>query len=141
MHAQSSRAAPIPSHSPPSAISLVPYIRRLVVTGFDTPEILHGFFGDDWPAGIRPLHQTERRNYLFAAKSGSWIEVKTQYDIVDHGQVVPFLKPLSNVSETEIVDAETQWSEWLAMQDWMVGPRSPDVARETAAVVIKREEP
>ncbi|KAJ1329511.1 hypothetical protein MN608_06247 [Microdochium nivale] len=141
MHAQSSRAAPISSHSLPNMISLIPYIRRLVVTGFDTPEILHGFFGDEWQGGIRPLHQTERRNYLFAAKSVNWLELKKQYDINDHGQVAPFLKPLQNVSETEIVDAEMRWSEWMAMQDWMVGPRAPDVARESAAVVIKREEP
>ncbi|KAL2156833.1 hypothetical protein VTH06DRAFT_4220, partial [Thermothelomyces fergusii] len=29
-------------------VSLHPYIRRLVATGFDAPAVLHGFFGDDW---------------------------------------------------------------------------------------------
>ena len=38
---------------------------------------------------------------------------------------MPFLKPLSNVSEKEIQGAESGWSEWLAMQDWMLGPRAP----------------
>ena len=117
---------PIPS-PPPSTISLNPYIRRLVATGFDFPAILHGFFGDDWVAGISHLHEVERRNYLFAAKSASWLDVKSQYEMPDE-QSVPFLRPLQNVNEKEIVSAETNWSEWLAMQDWMVGPRSPEVA-------------
>ncbi|KAL2160639.1 hypothetical protein VTH06DRAFT_1327, partial [Thermothelomyces fergusii] len=92
----------------------------------------------------------ERRNYLFAAKSGSWLEVKRAYDVA-HGpasptaaaaaaaaasaavppaapvsspawpaedESVPFLRPLRNVTEAEIVAAEAGWSEWLAMQDW-----------------------
>ncbi|KAI1255830.1 hypothetical protein MGN70_002570 [Eutypa lata] len=119
---------------PPATISLNPYIRRLVATGFDVPAILHGFFGDDWAAGIGHLHGVERRNYLFAAKSASWLDVKTQYDMPDD-QSIPFLKPLQNVDEKEIVSAESNWSEWLAMQDWMVGPRSPEVP-----VVVKSEE-
>ena len=98
-----------------------------MATGFDFPAILHGFFGDDWVAGISHLHEVERRNYLFAAKSASWLDVKSQYDMPDD-QSVPFLRPLQNVNEKEIVSAETNWSEWLAMQDWMVGPRSPEVA-------------
>ncbi|KAL1850402.1 hypothetical protein Daus18300_012936 [Diaporthe australafricana] len=104
--------------------TLTPYIRRLVATGFDIPGILHGFFGDDWVAGVGPLHEAERRNYLFAAKSDNWLRVKANYDM-DGEQMVPFLKPLQNVSEKEIVSAETSWSEWLAMQDWMLGPRAP----------------
>ncbi|KAK7757186.1 hypothetical protein SLS62_000735 [Diatrype stigma] len=119
---------------PLPTISLNPYIRRLVATGFDFPAILHGFFGDDWAAGISHLHEVERRNYLFAAKSASWLDVKSQYDMPDD-QSIPFLRPLQNVEEKEIVSAESNWSEWLAMQDWMVGPRSPEVP-----VVVKTEE-
>ncbi|KAF5025140.1 hypothetical protein F66182_2780 [Fusarium sp. NRRL 66182] len=107
-----------------SSITLIPYIRRLVVTGFDTPPVLHGFFGNDWVQGVGRIHESERRNYLFAAKSDSWLRVKTQYDMED-GQTVPFLRPLQNVTETEIQAAESSWSEWLAMQDWMLGPRAP----------------
>lgn len=105
-------------------VTLTPYVRRLVATGFDIPSILHGFFGDDWAAGIGPLHEAERRNYLFAAKSDNWLKVKANYDM-DGEQIIPFLKPLQNVSEKEIVSAETSWSDWLAMQDWMLGPRAP----------------
>ncbi|KAM7199233.1 hypothetical protein V8F20_005835 [Naviculisporaceae sp. PSN 640] len=108
------------------SIALLPYIRRLIATGFDFPAVLHGFFGDDWYAGIGPLHEQERRNYLFAAKSSSWLKVKQAYDMSDEEQVVPFLKPLQNVSEKEIQGAEQGWSEWLAMQDWMLGPRAPE---------------
>jgi hypothetical protein len=104
--------------------TLVPYIRRLVATGYDHPSVLHSFFGDDWQKGVGPLHETERRNYLFAAKSDTWLTVKAAYDMGDD-QMVPFLKPLQHVSEKEICAAEGCWSEWLAMQDWMLGPRAP----------------
>ncbi|RYP12620.1 hypothetical protein DL767_011155 [Monosporascus sp. MG133] len=107
--------------------------------GFDFPAILHGFFGDDWAAGIGHLHEVERRNYLFAAKSASWLDVKSQYDMPD-GQSIPFLRPLQNVSEKEIISAESNWSEWLAMQDWMVGPRSPEAEAGGIPVVVKSEE-
>ncbi|KAM0251022.1 hypothetical protein ACHAP5_001902 [Fusarium lateritium] len=106
------------------SVTLIPYIRRLIVTGFDTPAVLHGFFGDDWLQGIGRIHESERRNYMFAAKSDTWLRVKTQYDM-DDGQTVPFLRPLQNVTEDEIQAAESNWSEWLAMQDWMLGPRAP----------------
>jgi hypothetical protein len=33
-------------------------------------------------------------------------------------EAAPFLRPLRNVTEQEIVQAEEAWSEWLAMQDW-----------------------
>ncbi|KAL2133282.1 hypothetical protein VTI74DRAFT_2583 [Chaetomium olivicolor] len=115
-------------------ISLQPYIRRLVVTGFDYPAVLHSFFGDAWKQGIGVIHEQERRNYLFAAKSGRWLEVKRAYDVgagegANGGggaEGVPFLRPLRGVSEEEIVRAEEEWGEWLAMQDWMLGPRSLD---------------
>jgi hypothetical protein len=120
-----------PSHArgghvePHPQTTLTPYIRRLVATGFDNDGVLHGFFGDNWEAGIRPLQETERRNYLFAAKSENWLRVKSSYDM-DDDQTIPFLRPLLNVSEAEIQGAESSWSEWLAMQDWMLGPRAPE---------------
>lgn len=105
-------------------VALVPYVRRLVATGFDTPAVLHGFFGDDWNEGVGQIHETERRNFLFAAKSENWVKVKSSYDI-EGGQTVPFLRPLQGATEEEIQNAESNWSEWLAMQDWMLGPRAP----------------
>ncbi|KAM3450850.1 hypothetical protein MY8738_008559 [Beauveria namnaoensis] len=105
-------------------VALVPYVRRLVATGFDTPAVLHGFFGDGWNAGIGQIHEMERRNFLFAAKSENWVQVKSSYDI-EGGQTVPFLRPLQDAIEQEIQGAESSWSEWLAMQDWMLGPRAP----------------
>jgi len=95
-----------------------------VATGYDFPAVMHGFFGDDWETGVGPLHEQERRNFLFAAKSDDWLHVKAAYDMGDD-QTVPFLRPLQNVSEKEICAAEVGWSEWLAMQDWMLGPRAP----------------
>lgn len=127
------------SSSVPATALLVPYVRRLVVTGFDGPPVLHGFFGDDWPHGIGPLHEVERRNFLFAAKSDNWLTVKTSYDMAD-GQTVPFLRPLQHVSEKEIQAAEATWSEWLAMQDWMLGPRAPPGVGATTGTRIKVEE-
>ncbi|KAI1111087.1 hypothetical protein F5Y14DRAFT_330308 [Nemania sp. NC0429] len=120
---------------PPITISLTPYIRRLVATGFDFPGMLHGFFGDDWELGIGHLHKAERRNYLFAAKASSWLDVKSQYDMPDE-QTIPFLRPLEHVTEEEIVGAEKNWSQWLAMQDWMVGPRNP----EEIPPIVKEED-
>jgi hypothetical protein len=118
------------SHSDGSAqaISLIPYIRRLVATGHDSPGILHGFFGDDWIKGIGSIHEVERRNYLFAAKSTSWMKVKQAYDM-SPDESCPFLIPLREATEEEIQAAEATWSEWLAMQDWMLGPRSPEVMK------------
>ncbi|OAA45258.1 ilp is an apoptosis inhibitor [Beauveria brongniartii RCEF 3172] len=107
-----------------AVVALVPYVRRLVATGFDTPAVLHGFFGDDWAEGVGPMHDMERRNFLFAAKSENWVKVKSSYD-VEGGQMVPFLRPLQGATEGEIQSAEASWSEWLAMQDWMLGPRAP----------------
>jgi len=118
--------------SPPSALAhvpLIPFIRRLVVTGFDRPPVLHGFFGDGYQAGIGSLQECERRNYLFAAKSGGWATVKTQYDMGE-GQTVPFLQPLQGVKIEEIEAAEKLWSQWLALEDWMVGPRAPAAERD-----------
>lgn len=115
---------------PPSFVSLVPYIRRLIVTGFDKPPILHGFFGDDYLRGVLPHLDCERRNYLFAAKHGGWRSCKKMYDTGSGGgggdETVPFLKPLDEAKMEELTAAEKAWSRWLAMEDWMVGPRAPD---------------
>jgi len=100
----------------------------------DREAVMHGFFGDDWVKGVGPQHECERRNYLFAAKSVGWAKVKCQYDMSPH-ESVPFLKPLQDVQLAEIEGAEKTWSQWLAMEDWMVGPRAPDAddhARETS---------
>lgn len=109
-------------------VSLVPYIRRLVVTAFDQPAILHGFFGDEYIRGVMPHIECERRNYLFAAKHGGWRSCKKQYDNGSGGgpdESVPFMKPLDRAKLHELKAADNAWSGWLAMEDWMVGPRAP----------------
>jgi hypothetical protein len=117
-------------HIPPSGnsnsqpVSLVPYIRRLICTGHNTDLILREFFGSDWFSGIGRIHEQEERNYLFAAKSADWHKVKLAYDISSE-ETAPFLVPLKEVTVKKIMDAERDWSEWLAMQDWAVGPRRP----------------
>ncbi|KAF1955464.1 hypothetical protein CC80DRAFT_85161 [Byssothecium circinans] len=108
----------------PTWVSLVPYIRRLVITGMDREPVMHGFFGDDWRKGVGPVHECERRNYLFAAKSVGWASVKVQYDMGPH-ETVPFVKPLQDVSEAELVSADSTWGQFIAMEDWMLGPRAP----------------
>ncbi|KAF2273256.1 uncharacterized protein EI97DRAFT_165787 [Westerdykella ornata] len=115
-----------PIGQPALAFSLIPYIRRLVVTGNDREAILHDLFGEDWKKGVGILVEMERRNYLFAAKSVSWEKVKEHYDM-SASETVPFLSPLRSVREEEIQIAENAWSRWLMMQDWLLGPRAPDV--------------
>ena len=112
------------SQSSSSLVSLQPYIRRLIVTGQDTASVLHAFFGDDWVAGVGCLCKEERLNYLFTAKSSGWAGTKQAYDI-QPDELVPVLRPLREATEEELRTAEARWSEWLAMEDWMVGPRSP----------------
>ena len=121
---QRSPTAHGPSHALPF-ISLIPYIRRLIVTGFDTDPIMHGFFGSDWQKGISPLQEIERRNYMFVTKSVGWAKVKDQYDMLPD-ETVPFMRPLQRVTLPEIEKSEKAWSDWLAMEDWMVGPRAPE---------------
>lgn len=126
-------AIPLPDAQPgPPSVSLLPYIRRLVATGMDFPGVLHGFFGDDWGSGVGPLHEQERRNYLFAAKSGGWASVKKDYDMPPL-ETIPFLRPLQGPLDAEIEAAERSWSEWLAMEDWMVGPRAPDILQDSSS--------
>jgi hypothetical protein len=116
----------------PPFVSLVPYIRRLVATGMDFPGVLHGCFGDDWVSGVGPLHEQERRNYLFAAKGGGWAGAKKEYDMSPL-ETIPFLRPLQGPLDAEIEAAERSWSEWLAMEDWMVGPRAPDILHDSSS--------
>jgi len=104
--------------------SLIPYIRRLVATATDTPTIMQELFGANWLQGVGSILSQERINYLFAAKSGGWLKTKAQYDILPY-ETVPFLRPLRDPQEEELRAADARWSEWLAMEDWMVGPRSP----------------
>ena len=122
----SSRTYAFPSALTPSpVVSLIPYIRRLVATGMDYPGVLHGFFGDDWVNGVGSLHEQERRNFLFAAKSGGWASVKRDYDMPPL-ETVPFLRPLQGASGVEIQAAERAWSDWLYHEDWMLGPKPED---------------
>ncbi|KAL2833337.1 hypothetical protein BDW59DRAFT_138491 [Aspergillus cavernicola] len=120
------------TNTPSPSVSLVTYIRRLVATGMDQPGVLQGFFGDDWQLGIGPLHEQERCNYLFAAKSGGWASVKKDYDIPPL-ETIPFLRPLQGPLDSEIEAAERSWSDWLAMEDWMVGPRAPDALQDSSS--------
>lgn len=113
----------------PVFISLLPYLRRLIITGFDKPPILHGFFGDSYKAGIAPHLDCERRNYLFSAKHGGWRTCKKQYDAGSGGgaagdETAPFMKPLEDARGEELGAAEKAWSQWLAMEDWLVGERA-----------------
>lgn len=105
-------------------VFLRPYVRRLIVTAQDSPTTMHAFFGDEWAAGIGCIYKQERFNYLFTAKSAGWAFTKEAYDILPDEQV-PFLRPLHNATEDELRTADDRWSEWLAMQDWMVGTRDP----------------
>ena len=60
---------------------------------------------------------------MFAAKSGGWGSVKNAYDMPPL-ETVPFLRPLQGVVEQELVAAEKSWSEFMAFEDWMIGPRA-----------------
>jgi hypothetical protein len=66
--------------------------------------VLYEFFSDDWVSGIGELHEIERRNFLFAAKRTSWMKAKQPYDIYPK-ETAPFLRPLWDASEKEILDA------------------------------------
>ncbi|TVY13457.1 hypothetical protein LARI1_G009222 [Lachnellula arida] len=103
--------------------SLIPFIQRLICTGLDNNLNIEKFFGSGGSSGIGTMHRNERKNYLKAAKR-SWLEVKLAYDIGSE-ETVPFLVPLRGATEKEITDAGLDWSEWLAMQDWILGPRRP----------------
>ncbi|KAL4765632.1 uncharacterized protein BDW70DRAFT_128133 [Aspergillus foveolatus] len=107
-----------------SQVSVRHYIRRLVATGNDTPAILEIFFGAQWVNGVGTIAKQERLNYLFTAKSAGFAATKAAYDVLPD-EHTPFLRPIRDATEEEISTAEKYWSEWMAMEDWMVGPRSP----------------
>jgi hypothetical protein len=98
----------------PAFVSLIPYIRRLIITGFDKPPILHGFFGDSYKTGISPHLDCERRNYLFAAKQNGWRSCQEMYASGD--ETPPFMKPLEDASTEEIAAADKAWSKWEGWQ-------------------------
>lgn len=129
---QPSSASSSSNSSSSPSVSLIPYIRRLVATGMDFPGVLQGFFGDDWGAGVGTLHEQERRNYLFTAKGGGWAVAKQNYDMAPL-ETIPFLRPLQGPLDSEIEAAEKSWSDWLAMEDWMIGPRAPDLESSSQA--------
>ncbi|KAI5292647.1 hypothetical protein KEM55_007645 [Ascosphaera atra] len=105
--------------------SLLPYIRRLVATGMDTGSILEGFFGDAWALGIGHLHKQERYNYLFAAKAGDWMKCKAMYDISPF-ETIPFLRIVQGTDREELNQANERWGRWMLMQDWCIGPDTPE---------------
>ncbi|KAJ5816674.1 hypothetical protein N7447_008907 [Penicillium robsamsonii] len=121
---QPSESSAVSPSTPSPFISLRPYVRRLIVTAQDSPAVMQGFFGGDWEAGVGCIYKQERVNYLFTAKSSGWASTKAAYDI-SPAEETPFLRPLRDPSEDEIRAAEARWSEWLAMEDWMIGARSP----------------
>jgi hypothetical protein len=106
-----------------TSISLFPYIKRLVCTGFDKDEVMYGFFGDRWVGGIKPLVQQERKNFLFAVRSkgSSWLKVKENYDTgMGPNELVPFLKPLDVLggSVLERAKGDVEWTEWQEFENW-----------------------
>jgi hypothetical protein len=50
--------------------------------------------------------------------------VELAYDIGSE-EIAPFLVSSRKATVKKIMDAERDWSEWLAMQDWEVGFRHP----------------
>jgi hypothetical protein len=109
----------------PAFVSLIPYIRRLIITGFDKPPILHGFFGDSYKTGISPHLDCERRNYLFAAKQNGWRSCQELYASGD--ETPPFMKPLEDATADEVLAADRAWSKWEGWQrreSWSPGSRS-----------------
>ncbi|PLB52630.1 hypothetical protein P170DRAFT_453943 [Aspergillus steynii IBT 23096] len=117
---------------PPDQVCLRSYLRRLIVTGNDTPATLQAFFGAEWQAGLDCVWKQERVNYLFSAKSGGWASTKEAYDILPDEQT-PFLRPLRAATEEELRVAESRWSEcdggslptpWLAA--WVDLPAGPE---------------
>ena len=65
--------------------------------------------------------------------------MKKDYDMLPL-ETVPFFRPLQGAVDAEIGAAEKSWSEWLAMEDWMVGPRAPESIGEGSGGRVKREE-
>ncbi|KAK4147147.1 uncharacterized protein C8A04DRAFT_24943 [Dichotomopilus funicola] len=90
-------------------VKLRPYIRRLIVTGYDTEEVLSLWFGADWKGGVGRVLQQERLNYMLAAMSTSWFGVKQAYDF-GPAQSVPFLKELEAPDIEALRRARDRWA-------------------------------
>ena len=60
--------------------------------------------------------------------------MKRDYDMLPL-ETVPFMRPLQRATGAEIEAAERSWSQWLAMEDWMVGPRVPEGMKEEGGSV------
>lgn len=108
----------------PVHVSLIPYIRRLVATGYDDEKILRGFFGQEWKLGIGHMHEMERRNYMFACRSANFVDTKASYDVSPE-ETVPFLAQLKNVSPSELSHNIAAWEVWMTMRK-EVTPQRPD---------------
>ncbi|KAK9612263.1 hypothetical protein V6Z94_006988 [Aspergillus fumigatus] len=106
----------------------------------------HGFswgppriLGYDWTAGVGYLHEQERRNYLFAAKSGGWAAVKRDYDMPPL-ETIPFLRPLQGTVDPrsrprrEAGVSGLQWKiGWLDPGLLMVSEVPPHICRVLGA--------
>ncbi|KAB8201715.1 hypothetical protein BDV34DRAFT_216059 [Aspergillus parasiticus] len=117
-----------------NAPSLRPFIRRLIVTGYDTPSVLQAFFGDDWQAGVGCVCKQERINYLFTAKSGGWTSTKAAYDMLPDEQT-PFLRPLRDATEEELRIAESRWRADAPTSPWLAAYVDLLAGRETQIVI------
>ncbi|KAE8378590.1 hypothetical protein BDV26DRAFT_280990 [Aspergillus bertholletiae] len=138
-------AAPVIGFPTPQAIdsgaegtyqapSLRSYIRRLIVTGYDTPSVLQAFFGNDWQAGVGCICKQERVNYLFTAKSGGWTSTKAAYDMLPDEQT-PFLRPLREATEEELRIAESRWRADAPTSPWLAAYVDLFAGRETQIVI------
>ncbi|PYI33758.1 hypothetical protein BP00DRAFT_485295 [Aspergillus indologenus CBS 114.80] len=119
------------------------YIRRLVVTGHDSPEVLQAFFGAGWAGGVGCVVQQERQTYLFTAKSSGWAATKAAYDLAPDEQT-PFLRPLRAPAEAELRLAESRWKEEEeeadAEEPWLAAYIDLHAGRETQVVIYSSAE-
>ncbi|RPA75506.1 hypothetical protein BJ508DRAFT_332025 [Ascobolus immersus RN42] len=104
-------------------ISLFPYLKRLVCTGFDKDSVMLELFGEHWMQGIKRLLDQERKNFLFAVRSkgSSWLKVKEVYDAgMGPNELVPFLKPLGEAEDgaSERGQADMEWKQWEEFEAW-----------------------
>lgn len=90
-------------------VKLRPYIRRLIVTGYATEEIISLWFGGAWRGGVGRLVQQERLNYMLAATGTNWLTAKHTYDMSGY-QGVPFMKELEAPDIEALRRAQNRWS-------------------------------
>ncbi|PYH47853.1 uncharacterized protein BP01DRAFT_372031 [Aspergillus saccharolyticus JOP 1030-1] len=125
------------SPDPAAHVLLRRYIRRLVVTAHDSPEVLEAFFGAEWTGGVGGVVQQERQTYLFTAKSSGWAATKAAYDLSPDEQT-PFLRPLRAPAEEELRLAESRWTQ--EEEPWLIAFVDLFAGRETQVVVYSSEE-